>query len=130
MSWDLRTRYNFDATEAQIPEGQVSVYGFANAPANCVPASFTAALDLAGYPDIDPQQITDDLYGANYRGGYGTFDKCLGWIAAHVPNAPTWTHTFQPIDFAAIDRAGTAGQLIVFAGFIHPLNATFIPGPP
>jgi hypothetical protein len=47
MTWDLRSKYAFDATEGQIPEGAVSAYGPANSHANCVPASFTAALGLA-----------------------------------------------------------------------------------
>jgi hypothetical protein len=127
MTWDLRSRYSFDASEGQIPEGRASSYGYANAAANCVPASITAALDLAGFGDIDPQQITNDVYGANYRGGYGTFDKALDWTYAHVPGAPRWTH--GPFDFGKAEQAGQSGQLIVIAGWIDAPTVTFIPGP-
>ena len=128
MTWDLRSRYVFDASESQIAEGRASPYGFSNASANCIPASFTAALDLAGYGDIDPQRVTNELYGPDYRGGYGTFDRMLQWIAANVPSAPSWTHTMS-FDFAVADRAGEAGQLIVIAGWIDPASVTFIGGP-
>lgn len=128
MSWDLRSKYTFDASESQIAEGNVSPYGHGNDHANCVPASFTAALDFAGYGDIDPQQVTHELYGDAFRDGYGTFDRMLQWIAERVPAAPAWTHTMS-FDFAAADRAGQAGQLIVVAGWVDPNSVTFIPGP-
>jgi hypothetical protein len=118
MSFDLRSKFAFDSTESQIAEG-----GF-NSHANCVPASFTAALQLGGFPDIDPQLITDQVYGPNYRGGYGTFEKCLDWIAANVPNAPTWTHT--GFNFDAAEQAGQAGELIVIAGWIDAPSVTFV----
>jgi hypothetical protein len=125
LSFDLRSKYAFDASEAQMPEGRVSPYGMANATANCVPASFTAALDLAGFGDIDPQRVTNELYGPNYRGGYGNFDRMLGWIAQNIPSAPSWTHS--GFDFAAAEEAGRLGRLIIVAGRIDPASVTFVP---
>lgn len=121
--FDLRSRYAFDASEGQIPEGAVSGYGHANEKANCVPASFTAALLLAGFPDIDPEQVTVDIYGLNYRGGFGNFTRTIDWIRAMVPNAPTFSD--GPFDFNAAEAAGQAGQLIIVAGWIIPSSVTF-----
>ncbi len=127
MSWDLRSQYRFDATEGQIPEGQISVYGPANSHANCIPASFTAALNLAGGPDIDPQRMTNEVFGPAYRGGTGKFTWAIEWIKANVPSAPAISD--GAFDFAAADAAGAAGQLIVIAGWIDAASVTFVPGP-
>lgn len=121
--FDLRNRYAFDATEGQIPEGAVSGYGHANEKANCVPASFTAALILAGLPDIDPQRVTYEIYGANYRGGFGDFSRTIAWIRANVPGAPSFTD--GPFDFNAAEAAGQAGKVIIVAGWINPDSVTF-----
>jgi hypothetical protein len=125
MTWDLRPRYAFDATEGQIPEGQVSVYGPANSHANCVPASFAAALELAGFPDIDPQRITNEVFGPGYRGGFGNFSRAIAWIKANVASAPSFTD--GPFDFATADAAGAAGKLVIVAGWIDPASVTFTP---
>lgn len=125
MTWDLRAHYAFDATEGQIPEGQVSTYGPANSHANCVPASFTAALGLVGLPDIDPQRITNEVFGPNYRGGFGDFSRAIAWIKANVAGAPRFTD--DPFDFAVADAAGAAGKLVIIAGWINPASVTFTP---
>jgi len=124
MTFDLRARYAFDSSEGQIPEGQDSVYGPANSHANCVPASFTAALALAGYEDIDPQRITNEVYGPNYRGGFGNFERTIAWICANVPNPPRFSE--GGFDFAAAEAAGQAAQLIIVAGWIDAPSVTFV----
>ena len=102
--FDLRPLYAFDSSEGQIPEGFASVYGPANSHANCVPASFTAALALAGFGDIDPQRLTNEIYGPNYRGGFGNFSKTIAWIKANVPSAPAfsdkWASRITSAEFA------------------------------
>src|ERR1700694_3513084 len=122
--FDLRARYAFDSSEGQIPEGSVSVYGPANSHANCVPASFTAALNLAGFGDIDPQRITNEVYGPNFRGGFGTFTSAIAWIKANVPNSPSFSD--GPFDFAVAEAAGQAGQLIVIVCWIDAPRGTFV----
>lgn len=121
--FDLRPLYPFDSTEGQIPEGNVSVYGPANSHANCVPASFTAALALAGYPDVDPQLVTNEIYGPNYRGGFGDFTRMIAWVRSHVANAPACSD--GGFDFNVAEAAGQAGKLIVVAGWIVPSSVTF-----
>lgn len=121
--FDLRNLYALDASEGQIPEGAVSVYGPANSHANCVPASFTAALDLIGLGDIDPQLVTNEIYGPAYRGGFGDFTKMIAWIKAHVPSAPGFSD--GPFDFNAAEAAGIAGQLVIVAGWINAASVTF-----
>lgn len=125
MAFDLRSRYAFNSTEGQIPEGSASVYGVANSHANCVPASFTAALNLLGLGDIDPQLVTNELYGPNFRGGFGNFAAMIGWIRSHVSSAPAISD--GPFDFAAAEAAGQAGKLIVVAGWIRASTVTFVP---
>lgn len=121
--FDLRPLYAFDASEGQIPEGAVSVYGPANSHANCVPASFTAALDLLGLGDIDPQRVTNEIYGPNYRGGFGNFQRMIAWVATNVPGAPSFTD--EPFNFDRAEAAGQNGQLIIVAGWIVPSSVTF-----
>lgn len=123
MSWDLRQKYAFDPTESQIAEGNVSPYGQQNSHANCVPASFTAALLLAGYPDVDPQQIINDEYGPNWRGGTD-FGLSIDWIKTHIANPPkyAWTRSF---DFDVADAAGSAGNIPIIAGWIDAPSVTF-----
>lgn len=121
--FDLRPLYNFDASEGQIPEGFASVYGPANSHANCVPASFTAVLDLLGLGDIDPQRVTNEIYGPNYLGGFGNFTRMIQWIRSNVPGAPTFSDTV--FDFAAAEAAGQAGKLVVVAGWIDAASVTF-----
>lgn len=121
--FDLRPIYPFDSTEGQIPEGNVSVYGPANSHANCVPASFTAALAMAGFGDIDPQRVTNEIYGPNYRGGFGDFTRMIAWIRANVPNAPACSD--GGFDLNAVEAAGQAGKLIIGAGWINPASVTF-----
>jgi hypothetical protein len=122
--FDLRPLYAFDSSEGQIPEGFASVYGPANSHANCVPASFTAALALAGFGDIDPQRLTNEIYGPNYRGGFGNFSKTIAWIKANVPSAPAFSDA--PFDFNVAEAAGQNGQLIVVAGWIDAASVTFV----
>jgi hypothetical protein len=109
---------------AVVPEERAFVLADNVITGNCVPSSFTAALAMAGYPDIDPQQITDDVYGPNYRGGYGNFEKALTWIAANVPNAPSWNH--GAFDFDVAEAAGEAAKLIVIAGWIDAPSVSFV----
>jgi hypothetical protein len=124
LPFDLRSTYTFDATESQIAEGEVSPYGTANSHANCVPASFTAALEMAGYPDIDPQRITNEVFGPNYLGGFGDFSKAIGWISANVPNAPRLSD--GPFDFDVAEAAGEAGKLVIIAGWIDAPSVTYV----
>lgn len=126
MTWDLRNLYNFDAAEGQIPEGFASVYGIANSHANCVPASFTAALSFVGFPDLDPQEVTNAIYGPNYRGGFGTFARIIAWLHApgNFPNAPAFTD--GGFDFAAADAAGANGQIVIVAGWIDAPSVRFV----
>jgi hypothetical protein len=117
VAFDLRGRYAFDSSESQLAEGSVSSYGEANSHSNCVPSSFCAALvALGGYPDIDPEQITAEVFGAAYRGGYVSFKPAIDWLAAHVAKVPAMTD--EPFDFGKAEAAGQAGNLIVVAGWI------------
>jgi hypothetical protein len=105
--FDLRTRYKFDAFENQQDEGGANWAG------NCVPASFTAAILLKGFPDIAPQTVMDAIYGPNYRGGADNW-AIVKWLENNVTG--TYIDSNYQFDWNRVAAAGQAGYPMVISG--------------
>jgi hypothetical protein len=108
-AWDHRAAY---APLETFADSQLGERG-ANAPYNCVAATFIHMARVLGAPHIHPQQLVDAVYGVGFRRpeDYAPIVGGLRKLWSQLPKASI-VHPDPPALLAAIDAAGLAGYPI------------------
>jgi hypothetical protein len=115
MSFDSSDRFSVDPSESQIAEGLVTQYAGNNSHRNCLPATAAQMVMAAGGPDIDPQQVIDEVYGVSHAAG-SEWPPIIAWFEAKCPGFTFDYHPYFNFDLA--DQAGAAGRLIGISGWV------------